>query len=232
MPALDEYWQNYIGNKWVDGGAPRLSIENPATSQHLAWQAMASTQDVDEAVRAAKACHDLGVLSAMRPVERGRLINLMGQWLLDHRNEIATVLCLEQGKPFWEAQREVTNSARYFEYYGNQAETLEGKSIPLGKNYLDFTLYEPFGVSAQIIPWNFPLEIAARSISAAIATANACIVKTPELAPLSSQYFARAAQKVGLPAGALNVLGGLGAEAGNALSCPPRCSSNRFYRFC
>ena len=221
MTKIAEYWKNYVNNQWVEGGAARLSVENPATSQHLAWQAMADANDISTAIKAAKACHQSGVLGAMRPVERTRLINAMGRWLLERVDEIANVLCLEQGKPLWEAQREVTNSARYFEYYGNQAETLEGKSIPLGQNYLDFTLHEPYGVSAQIIPWNFPLEIAARSISAGIAAANACVVKSPELAPLSSQYFARAAEAVGLPAGALNLVCGLGHEAGAALSTHP-----------
>lgn len=218
MGQINEYWKNFIDNQWVDGGAKRLSVEDPATSQHLAWQAAASVEDVEKAVSSAKACHQSGILSAMRPVERARMIKQMGEWLLANVDEIGNVLCLEQGKQLWEAKREVTNAARYFEYYGNQAETLEGKSIPLGQNYLDFTVYEPYGVSAQIIPWNFPLEIAARSISAGLATANACVVKSPELAPLSSQYFARAAEAVGLPKGALNLICGLGQEAGAALS--------------
>ena len=221
MAQIAEYWQNYINGKWVDGRAQRLSIEDPATGEHLAWQAMANGDDINDAVKAAKACHESGVLSAMRPVERGRLVGQMGEWLLQRVDEIANTLCREQGKQLWEATREVTNAARYYEYYGNQAETLEGKSIPLGENYLDFTVLEPYGVSAQIIPWNFPLEITARSISAGIATANACVVKPPELAPLSSQYFARAAEAVGLPAGALNMVCGLGSEAGAAMCSHP-----------
>jgi len=221
MPDISNYWKNYINNKWVDGGSERLSVEDPSTGEHLAWQAMASAGDIDEAVAAAKACHERGYLSAMRPVERGRLIGQMGDWLLEYADEIATTLCLEQGKPLWEAKREITNAARYYEYYGSLCEALEGKSIPLGENYLDFTINEPFGVSAQIIPWNFPLEIAARSIAAGLATANACIVKPPELAPLSSQYLARAAEAVDLPAGALNLVSGLGQEAGAAICSHP-----------
>ena len=80
----------------------------------------------------------------------------------------------------------VDGATRYFEYYGNQAETVERHSIPLGGDYLDFTTYEPFGVSAQIIPWNYLLEMTARGIFAALATANACVVKTPELDPISN----------------------------------------------
>ena len=82
MLNIAEYWKNYIDNQWVDGGSERLSIENPATGEHLAWQAVADRQDVAKAVSAAKACHESGVLNAMRPVERGRLIRQMGKWLL------------------------------------------------------------------------------------------------------------------------------------------------------
>ena len=125
------------------------------------------------------------------------------------------------GKPYWESLIEVDGAARYFEYYGNQAETVEGRSIPLGGDYLDFTIYEPFGVSAQIIPWNYPLEMTARGIAAAIATGNACVVKTPELDPISTTWMAKAAEAVGLPKGTLNILCGHGHEAGAALSAHP-----------
>ena len=217
MPKIAEHWKNYINAQWVDGGAERISVENPATSKHLAWQAAANSSDIAAAISAAKACHESGTLNAMRPVERGRLVCKMGDYFLQNQEEIATTLCLEQGKQLWEAKREVVNAARYFEYYGSLAQALEGASIPLGENYLDFTRHEPFGVSAQIIPWNFPLEIAARSIAAGLATANSCIVKPPELAPLSSSYFAHAAEAVDLPAGALNIVSGLGKIAGSAL---------------
>ena len=91
----------------------------------------------------------------------------------------------------------------------------------MGKSYFDFTTYEPFGVSAQIIPWNYPVEMTARSLSAALATGNACVIKTPELTPLSNAWFAHAAEAVGLPKGAVNILCGLGHEAGAALSAHP-----------
>jgi aldehyde dehydrogenase (NAD+) len=117
----------------------------------------------------------------MRPIERGRLVQAMGRYLLEHKDAIAGVLTLEQGKPLWESHIEVEGAARYFEYYGNQASTVEGRSIPLGAGYFDWTEYEPFGVSAQIIPWNYPVEMTARSLSAALATGNACVIKSPEL---------------------------------------------------
>ncbi|MEC7212054.1 MAG: aldehyde dehydrogenase family protein, partial [Pseudomonadota bacterium] len=216
-----DYWQNYVNGSWIDGGDGRLVVENPGTGERLADIAAASAADIGTAVAAAKACHDSGVLTAMRPVERGRMVRAMGEYLLAHREEIATLLTLESGKPYWEALIETDGAARYFEYYGNQAETVEGRSIPLGGDYLDFTIYEPFGVSAQIIPWNYPLEMTARGVSAALATGNACVVKTPELDPISNIWMARAAEAAGLPKGALNILCGTGNEAGAALAAHP-----------
>lgn len=218
---MKTYWQNYIDGAWCDGGAGRIDVISPGTGEKLAEQALADAGDVDRAVMAARRVHMSGDLSDLRPVERGRMVQAMGRFLLDHIDEIAPVLTLEQGKPLWEARIEVEGAARYFEYYGNQAETVEGRSIPLGKDYFDFTTYEPFGVSAQIIPWNYPVEMTARSLSAALATGNSCVIKTPELTPLSNAWFAHAAEAVGLPKGAVNILCGLGHEAGAALSAHP-----------
>jgi len=215
------YWRNYINGIWVDGGAGRIAVHDPANGDQIAEQALADAADVDAAVQAARQCHLSGALSDMRPLERGRLVQAMGRYLLAHIDEIAEVLTLEQGKPLWEAKVEIEGAARYFEYYGNQAETVEGRSIPLGANYFDFTTYEPFGVSAQIIPWNYPVEMTARSLSAALATGNTVVIKTPELTPLTNAWFAHAAEAVGLPTGAVNVLCGLGSEAGAALSAHP-----------
>jgi len=215
------YWRNYVDGAWIDGDAGRLAVEDPAAGETLAEQALADAADVDRAVAAAARCHAGGALTDLRPCDRGRMVRRMGDWLRDHLDEIAPLLTLESGKPLWEARIEVEGAARYFEYYGNQAETLEGRSIPLGAGYLDFTVCEPYGVSAQIIPWNYPLEMAARSLAAALAAGNACVVKTPELDPLSSAYIARAAEAVGLPAGAVNLLCGRGAEAGAALAAHP-----------
>ncbi|MEC7304844.1 MAG: aldehyde dehydrogenase family protein [Pseudomonadota bacterium] len=222
MPArTQDYWQNYVNGEWVDGGGGRLPVDNPGTGERVAEIALADAADIDRAVRAAKACHQSGALTAMRPVERGRLVRKIGEDLVANIDEIAEMLTLESGKPLWESVIEIEGAARYFEYYGNQAETVEGRSIPLGADYLDFTIYEPFGVSAQIIPWNYPLEMTARGIAAALATGNACVVKTPELDPISNVFIARAVEKVGLPTGAVNILCGLGHDAGAALAAHP-----------
>ncbi|MGB1953153.1 MAG: aldehyde dehydrogenase family protein, partial [Candidatus Puniceispirillum sp.] len=147
---MQDFFQNYVNGSWIDGGAGRLPVSNPGTGEHLADIALADAADIDRAVAAALACHESGALSDLRPVERSRMVRKMGQFILDNTNDIAELLCLESGKPFWEAVIEVEGTARYFEYYGNQAETVEGRSIPLGADYLDYTIYEPIGVSAQI----------------------------------------------------------------------------------
>ncbi len=219
---MKTYWKNYIDGAWVDGNAGRIGVIDPATGARIAEQALASPADVDSAVLAAQRVHLSGELSMMRPLHRGRMVQEMGRYLLENKDEIAEVLTLEQGKPLWESHIEVEGAALYFEYYGNQASTVEGRSVPLGAGYFDWTEYEPFGVSAQIIPWNYPVEMTARSLSAALATGNACVIKSPELTPLTNAWFAHAAEAAGFPPGAVNVLCGLGHEAGAALASHPR----------
>ncbi len=215
---MREYWQNYIDGAWVDGGEGRIDVINPGTGAVLSAHALADVADVDRAVMAAQRVHREGALREMRPIERGRLVQAMGRFLLDNIDAIAGELVLEQGKPLWEARVEVEGAALYFEYYGNQAATVEGRSIPLGAGYFDWTENEPFGVSAQIIPWNYPVEMTARSLSAALATGNSVVIKSPEMTPITNRWFALAAEHVGLPKGAVNVLCGLGRTAGAALA--------------
>ena len=218
---MENYYKNYVDGDWIDGGSGVISVDNPANGEHLADQACADFNDIDKAVKAAKRVHKEGLLTAMRPVERGRMVKKMGEFLLQNAPMISKELTLEAGKPLWESEIEVRGAARYFEYYGNQAETIEGKSIPLGENYYDFTAYEPYGVSAQIIPWNFPFEMTSRSLSAGLTTGNSCVVKTAENDPITQYWFAKAAEYAGFPAGSVNLLCGLGKEAGVALSSHP-----------
>ena len=214
---MKDYWQNYIDGKFVDGGAGVIQVDNPGTGEKLADQAIADNADVDKAVSAAKKVHESGFLTNMRPVERARMVKKIGGYLIENLEEIAPLLSMEAGKTLFEAKFEVTNAARYFEYYGNQAETLEGRSIPLGSAYYDFTSYEPYGVSAQVIPWNFPMEMTARSLSTGLTTGNACVIKSPELTPITQYFFAKAAEAADFPAGTVNIICGIGGTAGEYL---------------
>ena len=111
MNKIVPLWQNYINGKFVDGGDGWLAIEDPASGEIIAEQAIADAGDVDAAVTAAKNCHESSVLSDMRPVERGRLVRQIGDYLIDNIESIAETLCREMGKPYWEACNEVHGSA-------------------------------------------------------------------------------------------------------------------------
>lgn len=215
-----QIYQNYINGQFVDG-YDKIEILNPATGQAFALQVIANSAQVNDAVQAARNSFMQSNFKNLRPVERGRMVRKMGEYLLSKEQEIAELLTKEAGKPLWESKLEVQGAARYFEYYGNQAETVEGKSIPLGADYYDFTVYEPYGVTAHIIPWNYPLEMTARSVSAALTTGNTCVIKTPELDPITNRYIALAAEHAGLPEGAVNLICGWGHEAGEALTSHP-----------
>ena len=120
-------FKNYINGKFVDGGAGHIEVTNPANGQIVGEQALADAGDVDKAVSAATAMHSAGAFAGLRPVERGRMVQKMGQYLLQQKDKLAELLTLEQGKPLWESYVEIEGAARYFEYYGNQAETVEGR---------------------------------------------------------------------------------------------------------
>ena len=205
--------------RFVMAGRARSALQTQQQASRWARKPAAMQAILTDAVMAAKACHESGVLTHIRPVELGRMVRKMGDYIMQHIDEIAPLFTFETGKPLWESRIEIEGASRYFEYYGNQAETIEGRTIPLGGDYIDFTLYEPFGVSAHIIPWNYPLEMTARSLAAALATGNACVIKTPELDPICVGYYiAQAAEYAGLPKGAVNLVCGQGKIAGAALS--------------
>lgn len=211
-------YKNYWGGVWYEGGAGCVDIENPATGEIIAQQALASVEDVDAAVKAARQAVDDRVWSGMRPGDRGRMVRKLGEYFTLNRMEIAAELASESGKPLFEALIEVDGTARYFEYYGCQSDNFQGDSIPLGDAYIDFTELEPLGISAQIIPWNYPLEMVGRSVGAALAVGCVTVIKSPELDPLSSRHFALAAEYAELPVGVMNLICGEGAVAGAALA--------------
>ena len=157
---IKDYWQNYIDGKWVDGDAGgRIEIENPATATKLCEIAEARASDVDKAVAAARRAFESRVLSDMRPSARGQLMQDISRHFTEMADEIALAECLDNGKSLAGGKNEALAAARYFSYYGGAADKLEGKMIPLGAGYVDYTIPAPFGVSAQIVPWNFPLQM-------------------------------------------------------------------------
>lgn len=216
MYPIASHWLNYIDGQWVDS-TQRLTVNNPGTGEPLASIAQASVADAERALQAARRCADSGELTRARPAQRVTWLLRIAEEIRAVADEGAWVLCQENGKRVVDARDEFTEAARYFEYYAGMADKIEGTSIPLGNGYMDFTLYDPMGVSAQIVPWNFPVSICARSLAPALAAGNAVVIKSPELSPLGMCVLIRAIAKAGLPDGAVNLICGRGREVGSHL---------------
>ena len=157
----------------------------------------------------------------MTAVERGRILTRIGQAVLEHVETLALVEALDVGKPLKQARADALALARYMEFYGGAADKIHGETIPYQDGYTVYTLREPHGVTGHIIPWNYPMQIIGRSVGAALAMGNACVLKPAEDACLTALAFAAIAMEAGLPSGALNVVTGLGTEAGAALATHP-----------
>lgn len=212
------FWRNFIDGEWVDGATgERILIDNPATGEPIAEVARAMPADVDRAVAAARRSFASRALLDMPPAERGQLMFEVARHLGEMTEEIAELECLDNGKTLANGRNDVKLTMRYLQYYGGMADKLEGRQIPLGPGVLDYTVHAPFGVSAQIVPWNGPLPVGARSVCCALITGNAVVLKSPEDSPLSLFKFAEACAKAGVPKGALNIICGYGHDAGAAL---------------
>lgn len=211
-----KHYKNFIDNQWLDA-AEKIAIENPATTEILGTIARASQQDVDSAVKAARDCVERRELIDATPTQRARWLHAISASIRTRIDEGAHLLSQENGKALNDAAGEMTEAADYFEYYAGMADKMEGKSIPLGPNYMDFTVYEPHGVSIHIIPWNFPVSLLARSLAPALASGNSVVAKSPEICPLASTFIAQACLDAGLPSGAFNLLCGYGSQTGAAL---------------
>ena len=205
-----------IGGKWRPA-AETLPLTDPSTGQDLARIGRGGAAEIDAAIDAAGAARrgDWGRLSA---AERGRILARLGQLIEDRTEALAALEAADVGKPLSQARADARALARYMEFYGGAADKVMGETIPYLDGYTVYTLREPHGITGHIIPWNYPMQIIGRSVGAALAMGNACVLKPAEEACLTALAFAQLAQEAGLPDGALNVVTGLGAEAGAALA--------------
>ena len=211
----------FIAGQWRDADAGEtLALLNPSDGTPLAQIARGKTADIDAAVQAAQAAL-AGAWGALTAAERGRILMAISAAVLAQVDELARLEALDVGKPLKQGRADALALARYLEFYGGAADKVMGETIPFANGYTAFTLREPHGVTAHIVPWNYPMQIIGRSVGAALAMGNACVLKPAEEACLSALAFARIAQQAGLPAGALNVVPGLGEEAGAALAAHP-----------
>jgi aldehyde dehydrogenase (NAD+) len=221
MPAVTTPPQNFIGNRWVaPAGGETLPMIDPSTGAVFAQIARGTAADVDLAVRAAQRARD-GAWGRLAPVEKGRALARIARAILDHAEQLAQLEARDCGKPLKQARADAAACARYFEFYGGACDKFHGETIPYPAGYTVLTWREPHGVTGHIIPWNYPLQIFGRSVGAALAAGNACVVKPAEDACLSVLRVAELAAECGLPDGTLNIVTGLGREAGAALAAHP-----------
>ena len=218
--------QLFIDGRWSDSASGRtFETPNPATGETLAHVAEGEAEDIDRAVKAARRAFETGPWSRMTPSERGRIIWRIGDLILEHLDELAQLESLDNGKPFAVAQAaDVPLAADLFHYMAGWATKIEGNTINIsvpympGANFHSYTLREPVGVVGQIIPWNFPLLMAAWKLGPALATGNTVILKPAEQTPLTALRLAGLMAEAGLPDGVINVVPGFGETAGAALA--------------
>ncbi|MBU2981579.1 aldehyde dehydrogenase family protein [Lentibacter algarum] len=220
--SLDDLWFDpskcLIDGEWIAPASGKtLPLVNPSDGTQIGEIARGGQADIDAAVEAARRAYD-STWSRVPAAERGRILAKLGRLVEAKVDALGRLEALDVGKPLKQARADAVALARYCEFYGGAADKLMGDSIPYLDGYTVYTLREPHGVTAHIVPWNYPMQIIGRSVGAALAAGNCCVLKPAEDACLTALAFADMAKEAGLPDGVLNVVPGLGSEAGAALS--------------
>ena len=213
-----------IGGQWRDAAASgRIDVLNPANGQRIATIVDSSSADVDDAVAAARQAFDQGPWPAMKPGERSRIIYKIADMMEAHAEELAQLETLDNGKPINFARGEVLASAGAMRYYAGWADKIHGTThnVNMPGDYHVYTLKEPVGVVALIVPWNYPLVMAAMKLGPALAAGCTAILKPAEDTSLSALRLGELMQEAGLPDGVVNILTGYGRTVGAALASHP-----------
>lgn len=197
-----------------------MSSFDPGRGDVFAIFAAGMEEDIDDAVASAKRAFESSWRD-MIPVDRARILARASQLILENLDRLAVVECLDSGKSLSEALGDVRGAARTFEYYAGTCDKLQGDSFPLGPDYIGYSIHEPVGVSAHIIPWNFPISTAARGFAPALAAGCTIVAKPAEQTPFTALMLAEILSQAGLPDGACNVVTGTGPETGAPLTRHP-----------
>ncbi|MBD1545492.1 aldehyde dehydrogenase family protein [Roseibium aggregatum] len=193
---------------------------DPGRGEAFASFAAGTKADVDQAVESARRAFE-NVWRDMAPVERTRILQRASGLILENMARLAVAESLDSGKPLNEALGDVRGAARCFEYYAGACDKLQGDSFPLGPDYLGYSIHEPVGVTAHIIPWNYPISTTARGLAPALAAGCTVVAKPAEQTPFTALLLAEILTKAGLPDGVCNVVTGTGAEVGAPLTSHP-----------
>jgi aldehyde dehydrogenase (NAD+) len=210
---------NGIAREAADGRT--LDCLCPSNGLPFAAIPRSGKADVDAAVSAARTAFETGPWGRLTATERGRLLVRLGDAILTHHEELAQFEAQDCGKPLKQARADMTAAARYFEFYGTSADKVHGETIPFLNGYTVAIVRDPHGVTGHIVPWNYPAQIFGRSVAASLACGNTCVVKPAEDACLSLIRITELALEVEIPPGVLNIVTGLGSEAGAALAEHP-----------
>src|SRR5881628_3030369 len=207
-----------VAGEWKDSttGA-RSSILDPSTGEIIAEVTRASRQDAKAAVDAARAAFRSPEWRDMDSGKRGRILTKLAGLVRENSDELAKLETSNEGKTLRESKGDVAWAARAFEYFAGLADKIEGETIPVPPKRLNYTLKEPLGVTVHIVPWNYPIALASRSLAPALAAGNTVVMKPSELTPLTALKLGELAVKAGTPKGVVNVVTGSGAEVGSAL---------------
>jgi betaine-aldehyde dehydrogenase len=215
-------YKNYINGEWVENSAKEIfPVYDPSTEEVIAHVAAADAADVDRAVKAARAAFDAGPWATTTAQDRGRILFKLAEKVRKNTAILAELETRNTGKPIVEAEFDIADVATCFEYYGGLANKVTGSVNPVPANALSFTMREPVGVAGQIIPWNYPLLMAAWKLGPALAAGCCCVLKPAEQTPLTAMVLASWLEDVGLPPGVVNIINGMGEVTGAALVAHP-----------
>ncbi|KAJ5968497.1 hypothetical protein N7501_004745 [Penicillium viridicatum] len=210
----------FINNQWVKcSTGEKISSINPTTAKEITSIDAASAEDVDKAVKAARAALNNPTWRDLPGIDRGKLMNRLAQLIEDNRATLATIETIDNGKPYSVSfNDDLTETAETIRYYGGYADKVFGQVIDTTPDKFAYTVREPVGVCGQIIPWNFPLAMAAWKLGPALACGNTVVLKPAEQTPLSILFLANLIVEAGFPPGVVNIVNGHGAIAGAALA--------------
>ncbi|MEO8287974.1 MAG: aldehyde dehydrogenase family protein [Chloroflexota bacterium] len=208
-------WKLFINGQQVDAASGEtFDVINPATNEKLATVAKAGKADVDAAVQAARDAFDKGKWVRMGAARRATALYKVAQIMRDRQKEIARLEVLNNGKAISQANAELTQAIEDFEFFAGAATKITGSTIPVPGAFLNYTVREPIGVCAQIVPWNYPIMMAAWKLAPALAAGNTVILKPASATPLTALLLGEICLEAGIPAGVVNILPGPGAEIG------------------
>ncbi|QQK77734.1 aldehyde dehydrogenase family protein [Salicibibacter cibarius] len=222
-PRVQEFLQGvkglYIDGKYVQSiHNSKFNVLNPATEEVISEVSEAQKDDIDKAVAAAKEAFNEGEWTNLEATERSRLIYKFADLLEEHREEIAQLESLDNGKPYQLAlEDDVDGTVEHFRYYAGWATKITGKTVNVSPDYLNYIVHEPVGVVGQIIPWNFPLAMAGWKLGSALAVGCTVVIKPAPETPLSLLYVAQLFNEAGFPNGVINIVPGAGDVAGEAI---------------